>query len=72
MIVVNNKIFYFDENDKESFKSFLKEKNITQSEFCSMIGVGTSIFSLIINGERPITSEIATKITNCGFKVILK
>lgn len=72
MRVINNKIFYFDENDKEMFKSYLKSKNLTQTDFCNLIGVGISIFSLIINGERPITQEIATKMTNGGFKVILQ
>lgn len=43
----------------EFLKEALKELNLTQAQFARAIGVSAMRISLVVNGTRPVTAELA-------------
>ena len=69
MIVVCKRFYYFDSNDKQKFELFLKENNIKKNDFAKKCDISSTLLTLLFNGKRSITKEMAQAFTNHGFKV---
>lgn len=69
MFAVNKRFWYFDEKDKERFAKLLEKEGITKTEFASKCGISLTLLTLLMNGKRSITKEVAEKLTENGFNV---
>lgn len=69
MIVVYKRFYYFDSNDKQKFELFLKENNIKKNDFAKKCDISSTLLTLLFNGKRSITKEMARTFTKNGFKV---
>lgn len=69
MFVLCKKYYYFDEKDKKMFINFLTKQDITNKEFAKMCGISVGFLSLLFNGKRAISKEIADIFTKNGYKV---
>lgn len=71
MIVVCKRFYYFDENDKKDFELFLRRKLMKKGDFAKMCNISNTLLTLLFNGKRSITKEIAETFTKNGFKIKL-
>lgn len=69
MIVVCKRIYYFDNKDKQNFELFLKQNDINRSDFAKKCDISSTLLTLLFNGKRSITKEMAKTFTKNGFKV---
>ena len=69
MIVVSKRFYYFDEKDKMDFQIFIIKNGITRTDFAKMCNISLTLLTLLFNGKRSITKEVAQAFTEHGFKV---
>lgn len=71
MFSVSKRFWYFDESDKEKFNEMLEKENLTKTDFANKCGISLTLLTLLMNGKRSITKEVAEELTKNGFKVKL-
>lgn len=69
MVVVSKRFYYFDEKDKMDFQIFIIKNNITRTDFAKMCNISLTLLTLLFNGKRSITKDVAKMFTEHGFKV---
>lgn len=69
MIVVSRRFYYFDEKDKRVFQTFIIKNGITRTDFAKMCNISPTLLTLLFNGKRSITKDVAQAFTKNGFKV---
>ena len=71
MRVVNKRYYYFDEKDKIDFEVFLVKNLMRKGEFAKKCGISLTLLTLLFNGKRAITKEVADLFTKNGFRVVI-
>lgn len=69
MIVICKRFYYFDDKDKQKFELFLKKNDIKKSDFAKKCDISSTLLTLLFNGKRSISKEVAKAFTKNGFKV---
>lgn len=60
---------FFDENDKEKFIKFMKEKGFAIGTLADWLGISSIYLYTIINGQRAVTKKLEDKLSELGFKL---
>ncbi len=69
MIVICKRFYYFDDNDRKNFELFLRQNLMKKGEFAKKCNISNTLLTLLFDGKRSITKEIAETFTKNGFKV---
>ena len=60
---------FFDENDKEKFIKFMKEKGFAIGTLADWLGISSVYLYTVINGQRALTKKLEEKLAELGFKL---
>lgn len=69
MIVVLEETHYFDDYEREKFKSFLKSEKIKQYDFAKKCGITPTYLSEIIMGHRVFSKKVQELFEKNGYEV---
>ena len=67
--MICKRFYYFDDNDRTDFELFLRQNLMKKGEFAQKCNISNTLLTLLFNGKRSITKEIAETFTKNGFKV---
>lgn len=71
MILVKKKKYYFDQSDRIRFDKFLKSNGLKRCEFAEKCFISPTLLTMIYQGKRAITIDVADNFTKNGFKIKL-
>lgn len=69
MIEVLKTSYLFDDNDKERLKDFLLERKLTREDLVALLGISSTLLSLVVNGKRCVSKKLMQKFEEIGFEL---
>lgn len=58
---------FFDEEDRKNLKEYMSKNGYNNEKLALVLEITPPLFSMIINGKRAVTKEIASKLKELGF-----
>ena len=69
MRIVYTKLIYFDKQDKDKFRKWMKEKELNVSILSKQVNISPATLTAMIYGQRALTQPVIDLLESLGYKL---